>query len=413
MSHIQNVSIDTQDTKALDAFGRFRVSQAFNTFDIQFTYDKMPLFFEEILTGNGTVTHQPNVSGVRLSTGGTAQNDQAMFHGKRYFRYQPGRSNQVVFTCIMGAKKANVTKQIGIYDLDNGLFFEQDGSNLKIVRRTKTSGSVVDNVVNQSSWNIDILDGTGNSGKTLDETKDNIYVIDYQWLGAGRIRFGFDFGGQISYAHEIIFANTEAVPFMSTGNLPFMVNIKNTATAASSTNFDFTCLSIQSEGGFNPLGIPVSTQNTVLRDVTAANDPLPIISIRPRTTFNSITNRALSILKSFSVMSEDASIRYEIILNGSLTGASFANVNTTNSTMQVDVASTAITGGLVIASGFLTGAKDKKESGVINEEIMSKLILSNDRVGTTSDILSLVISIINSSDTASDCGGSFSWKELR
>ena len=412
-SHIKDVSIKTQDSNALDAFGRFRVSQPFNTFDIQFTYDKMPLFFEEVLTGNGTVTHLPNISGVRLSTGNTVNNDQAMFHGHRYFRYQPGKSNLIVFTCILGAKKANVLKRIGLYDPDNGLFFEQDGSNLKVVRRTKTSGSVVDNAVNQSSWNLDVLDGTGQSGITLDETKDNIFVIDMAWLGAGRIRFGFDFGGQITYCHKIVFANSEAVPFMSTGDLPFMVSIKNTDTAASLTNMDFTCMAIMSEGGFNPLGVPVSVQSPALRNVTTVNDPLPIISIRPRTTFNTITNRALVVPKRYELISEDATVRYEVILNGSLTGAAFADVDTTNSTVQVDVAATAITGGLIVDSGFLTGAKDKNESGVAGEEIMSKLLLSNDRAGTTADILTIAVSIINSAGTASDCGGSFTWKELR
>ena len=413
MSHIQNVKITTQDSEALDAFGRFRVSQPYSIFDTQFTYDKMPLFFEETFVGNGSVTHQPNISAVRLSTGGVNTNDESIFTSRRYFRYQPGKSAFVAFTSILGAKKSNVTKRIGMFDADNGVFFEQDGTNFKVVRRTKTSGAVVDNVINQADWNLDVLDGSGKSGITLDESKDNIYVMDYQWLGAGRIRFGFDFGGQITYCHQIKFANTEAVPFMSTGDLPFEVSIKNTGTAVSSTDLDFTCLAVMSEGGFNPLGIPGSVQNTALRNVTTGNDPLPIISMRPRTIFNSITNRDLVIPKSFGIVSEDATVRYEIILNGSLTGASFTHVDTTNSVVEFDVAATAITGGLVIASGFLTGGKDRNESGNVNEELMSKLLLSNDRAGTTTDILTIAISIINSAGTASDCGGAFTWKEER
>ncbi len=257
------------------------------------------------------------------------------------------------------------------------------------------------------------MDGSGKSGITLDESKDNIYVIDFQWLGAGRIRYGFDFGGQITYCHQIRFANTETVPFTVTGDLPFRAEIFNTATASGTTTFDFTCVGIASEGGFNPLGIPGSTQNTVLRNVTTINDPFPLISIRPRTTLNSITYRGIIIPKAFEIMSEDTSIRYEIVLNGSLTGASFANVDTTNSGVQVDVAATVISGGIIIDTGFLTGARDKTESGHIGEELMNKLFLSNDAAGTTSDILTISVSIINSAGTASDCAGSFSWKEER
>ncbi|KKK54602.1 hypothetical protein LCGC14_3083050, partial [marine sediment metagenome] len=248
---------------------------------------------------------------------------------------------------------------------------------------------------------------------TLDESKDNIFVIDLQWLGAGRIRYGFDFGGQITYVHQIKFANTETVPFSVTGNLPFRAEIFNTSTASGTTTYDFTCVAVISEGGFNPLGIPGSVQSTALRNVTIGNDPLPIISIRPRTTFNSITNRGVVIPKSYSIASADTTIRYEIILNGSLTGASFADVDTTNSLVQVDVSATAISGGLVVDGGFLTGGKDKEESGHINEEIMSKLALVNDIAGTTTDILTIAISIINSAGTASDCAGSFTWKEER
>lgn len=413
MTLLRNVNTRQQDSQDLDAFGRVRVSNPFNIFDMQFTYDLQPLFFEELATGGGDVTHVPDSAAARLTTGAATDTHGVIFQTKEYFRYQPGKSQFVVWTCILGAKTANVRKRIGYFDGDNGFFFEQDGTNLKIVRRTKTSGSVVDNVVNQSAWNIDVLDGSGPSGITLDETKDNLYVIDFQWLGAGRIRFGFDFGGQIQYVHEIKFANTEAVPFTVTGNLPFRAEIFNTAAAAGATTFDFTCVAIASEGGHNPLGIPGSAQSAALRNVTTGNDPLPIISIRPRATFNGITYRGVVVPKAISVVSEDTTIRYEVILNGALTGAAFANVDTTNSGVMVDVAATAITGGLCLDSGFVTGVKDFREAGVVNEELMNKLVLASNIAGDTTDILTLAISIINSAGAASDCGGSFSWKEER
>lgn len=404
------------DSPSLDAFGRLRTAPPHSTFDTQYNYDLQPLFWEESNTGTGDTTHVPNSSAARLSTGGIASGAKAIFQQKAYNRYQPGKSQVVTWTCILGPKTANVQKQIGLFDDENGFFFEQDGSDLKIVRRTKTSGSVVNNTVNQAAWNLDVLDGTGinnPSGETLDESFDNLYIIDFQWLGAGRIRYGLDFGGQITYVHEIKFANTEIVPFSTTGNLPFRAVIENTGIASGTTTFDFTCMAVTSEGGFNPTGIPGATQNTALRNVTTANDPYPIISIRPRTTFNGITNRGLVIPKVYQITSEDSTVRYELILNGSLTDASFADVDTTNSLVQVDVAATAISGGLVIDSGFLTGGKDKDESGHVGEELMNKLVLTNNIAGDTGDILTIAVSIINSAGTASDCAGAFIWKEER
>ena len=155
---LENVNTRQQDSADLDAFGRTRVSQPFNVFDMQFNYDLQPLFFGESATGDGDVTHKPASSAATLTTGGTTDTHGVIFQTKEYFRYQPGKSQFVVWTCILGSKTSNVRKRIGLFDADNGFFFEQDGSNLKVVRRTKTSGSVVDNTVNQSSWNLDNLD---------------------------------------------------------------------------------------------------------------------------------------------------------------------------------------------------------------------------------------------------------------
>jgi len=409
-SHIQNVNIDTQDTKALDAFGRLRVSQPFNTFDMQFNYDLQPLFFQEAATGTGDVTHIANSSAARLTTGGTGDANGVVFQTKQYFRYQPGKSQFVVFTTILGSKTSNVRKRIGLFDPNNGFFFEQDGTNLKIARRTETSGSVVDNAVNQSSWNLDVLDGTGRSGVTLDETKDNIYVIDFQWLGAGRIRYGFDFDGQITYCHQIKFANTEAVPFSVTGDLPFRAEIFNTAAAAGTTTFDFTCVAVASEGGFNPLGIPGSVSNGIT-ERTVSTTPLPVLSIKMADTFNSITNRTLVEPLSYELFSLDENIFYQIILNGSLTNASFNAVDATNSAVEFDIAATAISGGHVVDGGFLTGARDKKEAGIDRRGLLAKLFMSQNIAGNSGDILSIVCTRMAAADAS--CSASFTWEELR
>ena len=409
-TELRNSNVAFQDTESLDAFGRLRVSQPFNVFDMQFNYDLQTLFFEESPTGGGDVTHVPALSAARLTTGGTTDTHGVIFQTKEYFRYQPGKSQFVVFTCILGSKTSNVRKRIGYFDAENGFFFEQDGTNLKIVRRTKTSGSIVDNAVNQSSWNLDVLDGSGTSGVTLDETKDNIYVIDFQWLGAGRIRYGFDFGGQITYVHQIKFANTEAVPFSVTGDLPFRTEIFNTSTAGATTTFDFTCVAIASEGGFTPLGIPGSVSNGIT-ERTVSTTPLPVLSIKMADLFNSITNRTLVEPLSYEIYSLDENIFYQVILNGSLTNPSYNAVDATNSAIEFDVAATAISGGFVVDSGFLTGARDKKEAGIDRKGLLSKLFMSQNIAGNSGDILSIVCTRMAAADAS--CSAAFTWEEFR
>jgi len=51
-----NVSIKTQDSAAVDAFGRLRVSQPTVLWDSQFEYDLHSLFYDTVTANNGTVT---------------------------------------------------------------------------------------------------------------------------------------------------------------------------------------------------------------------------------------------------------------------------------------------------------------------------------------------------------------------
>ncbi len=410
MSRFEDVAIKTQDTEALDAFGRFRVSETFNTFDIQFNYDLQDLFFEEVATGGGDVTHVANSSAARLTTGGTTSGDGVIFQTQQYFRYQPGKSQFVAWTCILGAKTSNVRKRIGLFDISNGFFFEQDGSNFKIVRRTKTSGSVVDNTVNQSSWNIDVLDGTGPSGITLDESKDNIFIIDFQALYAGRIRYGFDFGGQITYFHQEKYANTATVPFVVNANLPFRAEIFNTSTASGTTTFDFTCMGVASEGGFNPLGIRHSVNTGSTAEALTTIEP--VLSIRPKLLFNSITNRGQVLPLEVDVLSTAEPVLVELIYKGSLTGASFSSADA-DSTVEFDVAATAITGGHTIASFHVAAASQgaKQTPDVASKSLISKQTLNLDVAGAVGDILTVAVTSLTGSTT--DVYVAIDWLELR
>jgi hypothetical protein len=75
------------------------------------------------------------------------------------------------------------------------------------------------------------------------------------------------------------------------------------------------------------------------------------------------------------------------------------------------VAATAISGGFVIDSGFLTGQKDKKEAGIDRRGLMAKLTLSQNIAGNSGDILSVVMTRMEASDAK--CSAAFTWEEFR
>jgi hypothetical protein len=292
----------------------------------------------------------------------------------------------VLLTATLGAAKANVRQRIGYFDDDNGLFFEQTSTAKSVVVRTSTSGSPVDGAVTQANWNLDALDGTGPSGITLDLAMSQIFLIDFEWLGVGRVRFGFVIDGLPVYCHEVLNANTLATIYMTTPHLPCRAEIENTAAAASTTTMQQYCMSVLSEGGVQE---DLANEFAIGRGVTslAVTTRRPVLSIRPSPTFNSITNRGHVTFAELEVLAATNDCLWELVLNGSLTGASFGAVDATYSITDYDTAATAISGGIVLNRGWsiagLGAAAGKSAGGSFVE-------LYNDFAGTTPDILSIV-----------------------
>jgi hypothetical protein len=170
--------------------------------------------------------------------------------------YQPGKSLLIFNTFVMNTLTANLKQKVGLFDANNGIFFTADGTTLKIVRRTYTSGAPVDTEISQSSWNGDILNGTGASGFTLNAATSNILFIDIEWLGVGSVRVGFVINGQLITAHTFYNANSLTTVYMQTANLPIRYEIERAGTLTAGTyTLQQICSSCISEGGYSPQGL--------------------------------------------------------------------------------------------------------------------------------------------------------------
>ncbi len=396
------------DSHHIDAFGRLRVSNPVSQWTSEFQYNLHPLYFDEVTATNGTVTHLPNESGASLAVT-TDNGSKAIMQTFEYFRYQPGKSQVIEMTYVTDAVQANTDMRVGYFDDDNGFFLEFNGTTVNLVRRTKTSGSVVNNKVAQASWNIDVFDGTGPSGITIDHTKGQILWIDFQWLSLGRIRMGFDIDGEIHYAHEFLVANTLTVPSATTGNLPVRWEIVNTGVPAGSLTLTAICSTVFSEGGVDSeLGHPFTGGNGVTTR-TVSTIPFPICSIRPATTLNSITNRVKTRIESVEILTDQDILWQMIYKPSSITNSNFA-APVTHSAVQVDVAGTAISGGVIIDSGYVS-AGSKKDPGSGSVPFTSKLPFTLDSAGADQ---SRSISIVLTRITAdANCAAQINWTEIR
>lgn len=310
----------------------------------------------------------------------------------------------------MGAQDVGCTKREGIFDENNGIFLEDDGTNYKFVRRTSASGSPVDNAVNQSAWNIDKMDGTGSSGITLDFTKTQIMIIDYEWLGVGRVRMGFVVDGMIYYAHEFLNANSLTTVYMSTPNLPIRSEIANDGNAASQSLTQI-CSSVISEGGTQENGVirRVSTNGTHV-DMATEDTDYAVIGIKLKDNYLGATVKL--VRTSIQLQTASSEIEWKLLFNPVVAGT-FTYSDLANSAVKyANGASTnTVTGGYQIAGGYAQSGTAAAGGSDSSETELNNALIIGSNVAGASDSIVLVARPIDGSVNV-DVEGSITFREL-
>ena len=405
----ENPSYTVINGTNVDAFGRVRVSQPYTLFDSQNRYAADDQF-EVSTTGTGTSSFLSNEATVQLQVTGAGVGS-VIRQTYRSFPYQPGKGLLILTTFVMDSStSANLTQQVGYYNTQNGVFFKRTGSTNSFVLRsnsTPTPGTPSDTrIVNQSSWNGDKLDGTGDSGFTLDTTKAQILWMDFEWLGVGSVRCGFIIDGQYIVCHTFTNANEISSVYMTTAILPLRYEIVTT-TAAVAASMKTICCSVVSEGGFEQTSIDhVARRTTVLG--TIGTTFLPVVSIRlasGRTGAVVIPNR-VQILPTTSQ-------NYEIALvkNPTLTGATWASTVPSNSNVEFDVAATAMTGGTIAQTNFLASNTAGGTGGTSFANAYNFDLQLGATIAGVSDIYTVGIRTVSGATTG-DAVGSLSFFDL-
>lgn len=346
-----------------DAFGRYRISSPYTLFDSKLIHNSGPLSWDDQETsGSGTSSsHSTDRSSVTIGVGANTAGTRVRQTFTR-FNYQPGKSQQIMCTFVMGVTSSGVTKRVGYFNGTDGLFLQHADGVAGFGVRSSTSGSPVDSVTAQASWNIDAMDGAGPSGVTLDFDKAQILFIDFEWLGVGRVRFGFVVDGIIYYCHQELNANNLDVVYMSTPNLPVRYEISNDGTGPADT-LEQICSTVSSEGGFDIQGITraASTEGTHL-DADTANTLYALIGIRlnPAHLGGDIRVEEISII---SETNDD--FEWQLRLNPTVAGSgasAFTYNPITNSCIDSALGITAntVSGGTLLTAGFA-----KNDSAVV------------------------------------------------
>lgn len=318
----------------LSAFGRQAVAD-YNAFcGWMFPYNINSALIDSTTTGTGSVSHASSFATVATGTGTTGE---ASINTRRFLRYEPGVGGRVLFTAIFTEGVAQSKQTIGLGDTEDGYFIGYSGATFGVFRRIAGADHFI------SDFNVGMFPG-------FDPTKLNVYQITFQWLGAGEIVFSAEnpATGALEPFHKIRFSNSATDVTIRNPSLPLFAHVKN-----AGNNTDVSLKTASGTAGLD--GELDSGALTLTRAVkgaleNAGSSLTPIISIQNPTTYQTIANRLTvrPALLSVSSIGNTGAADFELILNPTLTGASFTDADSGVVPVQSDTSATAYSGGDVL-----------------------------------------------------------------
>ena len=258
-----------------------------NIYDADFEYGLQPLRWEVLTASGGAVTHVPGQGGTQMSVT-TVAGSLAIRQSRPYHRYQPGKAMFFSTAQNFGSPIANQFHRVGMFDDNNGVFFEQEGpsvtnpTGMNVVLRSDVSGAVIDRKFSLPEWN-----GDRGIALSLDWTRLQMVWIEYAWYGAGAIRWGVQIDGVKRVMHQYNHGNTpgQATPWARTGNLPARYEIRNIGVSTAASMFHYGASvgvigGVDMQRGFTyAYGMALGTPR---RTVAAATTRFPVLSVRMR-----------------------------------------------------------------------------------------------------------------------------------
>jgi hypothetical protein len=311
----------------------------------------------------------------------------------------------------MSAPKTGLTQRVGYYGDENGFYLEQEDNTIAFVKRSLVSGSIVETPVTQNSWNGDKLDGTGPSGLTLDLTKSQILWMDLEWLGVGSVRVGFVINGQFIVCHTFNHANLITSTYITTASLPLRYEIFNTSGTSGASTLKQICSTVLSEGGYELRGKQqsIGTPITAPRTFAVAGTYYPIVGIRLQST----RLDAIVVASAVSILGLGNSKNYQWrIVNGNvaISGGSWLPAGG-DSSVEYNITGTGVTGGRILASGFVNSSNQGSPSiNILKEALFANQLERNGLAGIPYEfVIEMAVATTSGGESAY---ASIDWEEI-
>lgn len=399
---IGTVLVQSANTPSADAFGRWRTSGVGNRLDIEFNYDGLEGISDVVTGATGTTTFNTNARQHTLLQTATTTGDYVGIYSHD-IPYTPGNSQLIAITGVLNLAALS-------------------GGVAQIFLRSKKTGTVDETVINQADWNDPVLD--------VDWSKSQIFEMDFQSLKVGRIRFYLNRAGEAIQVHEILNDNIYNTGYWQLAAHPIYWRLYNDATytymeigygdtdnaigfryriaKTTSATMAAICGTVKSEGGAALFDMPGFNRTIDMGTATKliSTELKPLISIRPKSTFNSLPNKILMIPIDYTAQTNN-SIRLVVVHNATLSVASWTDVDTNESGMEYDITATHYTGGHIINADYVSTTKNATLSnlGIMGRELMWV------RRGPETGVMTLAA--IKTGATDADVLAGIRWREIR
>jgi len=331
------------DSPAKTAFGEQLVAEFRVHAGWTFAYNINPGTIRQTVLNGGVVSHSGNMA---VCSTGADPNGVAFIRTDASLSYTPGIGGLVRFTTIFKTPKENSLQLHGIGDFNDGLFFGYNGLEFGILRRAKG----VDTWIKQEDWSEDVK-------PLLDQTKLNVYQIQFQWLGAGMQYFSMEDSdsGEIRIVNKIKYSNLYEETSLDIPSLPISMGVANFGNTDPVEIMSPSAVAGSEGEAFPEALTTLEGYDFPLTPMLLGDNYL--FSIKNPGTYAGKDNK-LYLEPRLLTLAVDGgkAITFRVLFNAVLTGPSFVDISTPTTPAQADISATAFSGGQEIMS--LAIAKD-------------------------------------------------------
>jgi hypothetical protein len=279
-----NVTVDKQlevaITNPVSSFGSIKISQTTPCIQLTFPYN----LNSKLLEYSGKVSQNDSLAILTVEN----LQEESILSSKRRVRCYPGKGIVAIISVIFDTNKTNIKQLAGLGYKEDGFYIGSNGASFGVFR---IKGGV-EYFFPQNSWNNDALDGYGESGIVLDQTKGNVFQIEYQCVSFGMVTFSIEDpeSGNFIVFHRLKYPNLSTEPIINTLTFPITAYIVNKGNYIDSGVIKIGDSSLSVDGIIERTGPVLHTSNTISKVSTLEEH---LLTLRNKNKINGAPNRSI------------------------------------------------------------------------------------------------------------------------